>query len=214
MEDFLEDLRNDHRDFDLNRLEEVVGTNPFDLFNQWMKNAVDNGVAEANACVVSTVDAAGQPSGRIVYLKELINGEFIFYTNYHSHKGKDIAGNNKISLLFFWPALQQQIRIDGLCYKVPEEVSDTYFQSRPRGSKIGAWASQQSDRLDSRAELEQRVHAYAEKFPGEVPRPPHWGGYAVQAESVEFWQGRPSRLHDRFAFKKQGENWGIERLNP
>ena len=110
MEDFLEDLRNDHRDFDLAKLEEIVGTNPFDLFNQWMKNAVDKGVAEANACVVSTVDATGQPSGRIIYLKELINGEFIFYTNYHSHKGKDIAGNNKVSLLFFWPALQQQIQ--------------------------------------------------------------------------------------------------------
>lgn len=214
MEDFLEDLRNDHRDFDLYKLEEIVGTNPFDLFNQWMKNAVDNGVAEANACVVSTVDATGQPSGRIVYLKELINGEFVFYTNYHSHKGKDIAVNNKISLLFFWPALQQQIRIDGQCYKVPEEVSDAYFRSRPRGSQIGAWASQQSDRLNSRAELEQRVHAYAEKFPNEVPRPPHWGGYAVQAELVEFWQGRPSRLHDRFTFKKEGENWSIERLNP
>ncbi|MBX2949362.1 MAG: pyridoxamine 5'-phosphate oxidase [Crocinitomicaceae bacterium] len=214
MEDFLEDLRNDHRDFDLARLEDVVGTNPFDLFNQWMKNAVDKGVAEANACVVSTVDATGQPSGRIVYLKELINGEFIFYTNYHSHKGKDLAGNNKISMLFFWPALQQQIRIDGLCYKVPEQVSDAYFRSRPRGSKIGAWASNQSEQLISRTELEQRVHEYAEKFPGEVPRPPHWGGYAVRAELVEFWQGRPSRLHDRFVFKKEGENWNVGRLNP
>ncbi|MBC9812469.1 pyridoxamine 5'-phosphate oxidase [Crocinitomicaceae bacterium CZZ-1] len=214
MEDFLEDLRNDHRDFDLARLEDVVGTNPFDLFNQWMKNAVDKGVAEANACVVSTVDTTGQPSGRIVYLKELINGEFIFYTNYHSHKGKDLAGNNKISMLFFWPALQQQIRIDGLCYKVPEQVSDAYFRSRPRGSKIGAWASNQSEQLISRTELEQRVHEYAEKFPGEVPRPPHWGGYAVRAELVEFWQGRPSRLHDRFVFKKEGENWNVGRLNP
>lgn len=214
MEDFLEDLRNDHRDFDLARLEDVVGTNPFDLFNQWMKNAVDKGVAEANACVVSTVDTTGQPSGRIVYLKELINGEFIFYTNYHSHKGKDLAGNNKISMLFFWPALQQQIRIDGLCYKVPEQVSDAYFRSRPRGSKIGAWASNQSEQLISRTELEQRMHEYAEKFPGEVPRPPHWGGYAVRAELVEFWQGRPSRLHDRFVFKKEGENWNVGRLNP
>lgn len=214
MEDFLEDLRNDHRDFDLAKLEEIVGTNPFDLFNQWMKNAVDKGVAEANACVVSTVDATGQPSGRIVYLKELINGEFVFYTNYHSHKGKDIAGNNKVSLLFFWPALQQQIRVDGLCYKVPEAVSDEYFRSRPRGSQIGAWASNQSEQLTSRTELEKRIHEYADKFPGEVPRPPHWGGYAVQAELVEFWQGRPSRLHDRFVFKKEGQAWNIERLNP
>lgn len=214
MEDFLEELRNDHSDFDLGTPEDVFGNNPFDVFNKWMKNALDNKCLEANACVVSTVDSEGQPSGRIVYLKELLDGHFIFYTNYHSHKGKDIERNNKISMLFFWPLLQQQIRIEGICQKVDAAVSDAYFQSRPRGSKIGAWASRQSEQLESRAELEKRFHEFAEKFPDEVPRPPHWGGYALIPERVEFWQGRPSRLHDRFVFKRDGNNWIIERLNP
>lgn len=214
MEDFLEELRNDHRDFDLGKLEDALGNNPFDVFNQWMKNAVDNNCPEANACVISTVNSENQPSGRIVYLKELLDEQFIFYTNYHSHKGKDIVANNKVSMLFFWPALQQQIRIEGTCERVPESMSDAYFQSRPRGSKIGAWASQQSDTLNSRADLEQRFHEFAEKFPNEVPRPPHWGGYAVTPKHIEFWQGRPSRLHDRFVFKKTENNWAIERLNP
>lgn len=214
MEDFLEALRNDHSDFNLDKFEEIYGDNPFDVFNKWMKNAVDNNCQEANACVVSTVDASGQPSGRIVYLKELLNGQFIFYTNYHSHKGRDLENNHNISLLFFWPALQQQIRIDGSCEKVDEATSDAYFQSRPRGSKIGAWASRQSEELENRAELEKRFHEFAEKFPEEVPRPPHWGGYAVIPEQVEFWQGRPSRLHDRIVFKRNGEDWRTIRLNP
>lgn len=214
MEDFLEELRNDHRDFDLGKIEDVFGNNPFDVFNQWMKNAVDSNCIEANACVVSTVDNFEQPSGRIVYLKELSEGEFIFYTNYHSHKGEDIAHNNKISMLFFWPTLQQQIRIDGTCEKVAESVSDAYFQSRPRGSKIGAWASLQSQPLESRAELEKRFHELAEKYPNEVPRPPHWGGYAITPHRIEFWQGRPSRLHDRVVFERNGNDWKIVRLNP
>lgn len=214
MEDFLEELRNDHSDFDLGQLEDVFGTNPFDLFNKWMKHAVDKQCPEANACVVSTVNTTGQPSGRIVYLKELSNEQFIFYTNYHSHKGKDLETNNKISLLFFWPALQQQIRIDGVAQKVDKAVSDAYFQSRPRGSQIGAWASSQSETLDSRADLEKRFHEFAEKFPNEVPRPPHWGGYAVIPQQVEFWQGRPSRLHDRIVFYKNDKNWEVKRLNP
>jgi pyridoxamine 5'-phosphate oxidase len=214
VEDFLEELRNDHRDFDLGKLEDVFGNNPFDVFNKWMKNAVDNNCLEANACVVSTVDNIGQPSGRIVYLKELLDGQFIFYTNYHSQKGKEIANNNKISMLFFWPSLQQQIRIEGICEKVSEDISDTYFQSRPRGSKIGAWASQQSETLNSRADLENRFEELATKYPNEVPRPPHWGGYAIIPERIEFWQGRPSRLHDRIVFERNGEDWQIIRLNP
>lgn len=214
MEDFLEELRNDHSDFDLGRLEEVFGNNPFDVFNKWMKHAVDSKCPEPNACVISTVDASGQPSGRIVYLKELLDGQFIFYTNYHSHKGKDLEQNPNVSMLFFWPVLQQQIRIEGTCEKVEEAVSDAYFLSRPRGSQIGAWASFQSEELDARADLEKRFHEFAEKFPNEVPRPPHWGGYAVIPERVEFWQGRPSRLHDRIVFKRSGSGWEIVRLNP
>lgn len=214
MEDFLEELRNDHRDFDMGKLEDVFGNNPFDVFNQWMKKAVDSNCPEANACVVSTVDDVGQPSGRVVYLKELSDEQFIFYTNYQSHKGKDIANNNKVSMLFFWPALQQQIRIEGTCEKVAGVVSDAYFQSRPRGSKIGAWASNQSEQLDSRTDLERRFKELAEKYPNEVPRPPHWGGYAIIPKKIEFWQGRPSRLHDRIVFEKNREDWQIMRLNP
>lgn len=214
MEDFLEDLKNDHKDFDFAKIDEVLGSDPYAIFRQWMKNAVDHNQIEVNACVISTVDSNGQPSSRIVYLKELLDEQFIFYTNYHSQKGKELDKNNQISMLFFWPALQQQVRIEGWISRVDEAMSDAYFESRPRGSKIGAWASNQSDDLESRDELEQRVFDYAAKFPTHVPRPPHWGGYALSANKIEFWQGRPSRLHDRFVFIKENNNWTVKRLNP
>lgn len=214
MEDFLEDLKNDHKDFDFAKIDEVLGDNPFVVFRQWMKNAVDQNQTEANACVISTVDDNGQPSSRVVYLKELLEEHFIFYTNYLSQKGKEMEKNNKISMLFFWPALQQQVRIDGVINRVDGAISDAYFESRPRASKIGAWASNQSDDLDSRDELEKRVFEFAQKFPSDVPRPPHWGGYALNAHKIEFWQGRPSRLHDRFVFVKENNNWKVKRLNP
>ena len=214
MEDFLEDLKNDHKDFDLAKIEEILGNDPFVVFEQWMKNAIEQKQTEANACVISTVNEKGQPSARVVYLKELVNDQFVFYTNYSSQKGQEIAKNNQISMLFFWPALQQQIRIEGNCVKVDEAMSDAYFQSRPRASKVGAWASHQSEVLDSRETLENRVHEYADLYSDDVPRPQHWGGYALIANRVEFWQGRPSRLHDRFLFIKTDENWTVNRLNP
>jgi pyridoxamine 5'-phosphate oxidase len=214
MDDFLEDLRNDHSDFDLGKLEDVYGVNPFDLFNQWMKNAVDNQCVEPNACVIATSDSNNQPSTRIVYLKELLNNQFIFYTNYLSHKGRDLDVNPHISMLFFWPAMQQQVRIEGTVEKVADAVSDAYFQSRPRASQIGAWASQQSEVLNSREELENRFFELANKFPNEVPRPNHWGGYAVNAHTFEFWQGRPSRLHDRIVYRLESGQWTVVRLNP
>ncbi len=214
MEDFLADLRNDHSDFDLGKLEEVVGNNPFDVFNQWMKNAVETKQTEANSCVISTVNSEGQPSSRVVYLKEVLEQQFIFYTNYNSQKGKDITNNNNVSMLFFWPMLQQQIRIEGVCVKVDEKISDAYFQSRPRSSQIGAWASAQSDALTSRLELENKIIEYSQKYTTNVPRPPHWGGYGIIPNKIEFWQGRPSRLHDRFVFEKEKNEWSIKRLNP
>lgn len=214
MTDITDEIRNDHHNLEKGKLEEITGKNPFELFESWMQNALDKKCIEANACVVSTVDNDNQPSSRIVYLKELINNEFVFYTNYHSHKGKDIARNNKISMLFFWPALQQQIRIEGTVEKLDEATSDAYFQSRPKESKIGAWASYQSEKLASREELEKRIEELTEKYPNEVPKPPHWGGFALTPIRIEFWQGRASRLHDRYVFEKASGGWSINRLNP
>jgi pyridoxamine 5'-phosphate oxidase len=138
----------------------------------------------------------------------------VLYTNYSSLKGEEIAENGKVNMLFFWPKSSRQIRIQGVCTKVPAELSDAYFASRPRGSQIGAWASNQSDVLANREELEERVASIEEKFPNEVPRPEFWGGYWIQPTKFEFWQGRPSRLHDRIVFKRTETNWTIERLNP
>jgi pyridoxamine 5'-phosphate oxidase len=164
---------------------------------------------------VSTVDADMRPSARIVYLKELTKEGFVFYTNYTSGKGKQLAANPTVHLLFFWPELERQISISGQARKVPEAMSDAYFESRPRGSKLGAWASHQSERLADRSELEARLSELAAKYPGAVPRPPHWGGYVVAPEKMEFWQGRPSRLHDRIVFEKDPQgSWEIYRKNP
>jgi pyridoxamine 5'-phosphate oxidase len=144
----------------------------------------------------------------------LLNKKFVFYTNYRSQKGKELASNPKAGMLFFWPGLQRQVRIEGMVEKVSETVSDDYFKSRPRGSQIGAWASSQSEFLNDRVDLEKKVEQYAKKFPGEVPRPPHWGGYELTPVLIEFWQGRPSRLHDRIIFEWYGNEWKVYRKNP
>jgi len=214
MEDFSDQIRNDHHQFDKGKLEEHVGSEPFTLATAWLKEAKEFPVNEPNAMSISTVNTEMQPSSRIVYLRELKEETFIFYTNYSSEKGKNIAANPNVHLLFFWPELERQISISGKAEKVPAEVSDAYFQSRPRGSKLGAWASHQSARLTDRSELEARVNALSEKFPEEVPRPEHWGGYKVVPQKIEFWQGRPSRLHDRIVFEKIQGNWEIYRKNP
>lgn len=214
MEEFIEAMKNDHRDFDQANLEGFFGHEPFDLFAKWFAEAADTAQPEANAFTLGTVDSSGQSHSRILYLKDVIEKRFVFYTNYHSAKGKDLEQNNKASILFFWPGLQRQVRIEGRCEKVAGEMSDEYFASRPRGSKVGAWASQQSERLESREELEKRVIDFAEKFVDDVPRPPHWGGYGLTPTKVEFWQGRPSRLHDRIVYEWQNNDWIIYRVNP
>lgn len=214
MKDYKDQLRNDHTDFNKGTFDGPELNNPFELFDSWMKNAVEQGQIEANAMNISTVDDTHRVSSRIVYLKEMIDNTFVFYTNYHSRKGQNITQTQVGSILFFWPQLQQQIRIEGTLVKVAPEMSDAYFASRPRGSQLGAWASHQSDELNDRKELEERLAELELKYPGHVPRPPHWGGYALVPDYFEFWQGRPSRLHDRYVFVKEKEEWLIKRLNP
>jgi pyridoxamine 5'-phosphate oxidase len=153
-------------------------------------------------------------SSRIVYLKELKDERFVFYTNYLSQKGQQITAHSKVSMLFFWPGLQRQLRIEGTAEKIAEQESDAYFASRPRESQLGAWASRQSETLEGAGDLIAAFEQYDQQFPNDVPRPPHWGGYAIQATSIEFWQGRPSRLHDRIVFVAENGSWKQIRKNP
>ena len=214
MDDFLDLIRNDHRQFDQGKLEDHYEDNPFGLISTWLREALERNVHEPNAITVSTNGLDGFPETRVVYIKELLEEGIVFYTNYNSQKGKAIAQNNKVHVLIFWPELERQIRVSGLIEKVPEEMSDAYFQSRPYGSKIGAWASDQSEKIESRQVLEQKVIEFSNKFPTDVPRPAHWGGYLVRPVKVEFWQGRPSRLHDRIVYELNENTWNLFRINP
>lgn len=214
MSNFLDELRNDRKDFDQGKLEEHVGDNPLHLLKTWLLEAKEKNVSEPNAISISTIGLDGFPQSRIVYLRELLEEGFVFYTNYQSAKGKAIEINPKVNGLMFWPGLERQISISGIAEIVPSEMSDAYFNDRPRGSQLGAWASAQSELLESRLNLEERVRFFSEKFPKNVPRPSHWGGYLVRPERFEFWHGRPSRLHDRIVFQKHNEGWKVFRLNP
>jgi len=214
MEEVLERGRGDHHQVDQGKLEDFLGVEPMKPMTLWLKEAMEKNVHEPNAISVSTIGEDGFPISRIVYLKDLMEEGLVFYTNYSSAKGKAIERNPNVHILIFWPELERQISIKGHVERVPSEMSDAYFESRPWGSKIGAWASHQSDALDSRKELEDRVHEYAEKFPDDVPRPDHWGGYLVRPVEVEFWQGRRSRLHDRIVYRKSESRWEIFRRNP
>jgi pyridoxamine 5'-phosphate oxidase len=214
MDDFLKALRDKHADFNQGELNEQAEQTPFPLFERWYKEAYEAKELEPNACSISTVSAEGKPSSRIVYLKELVNETYVFYTNYESQKGRALQRNPFASLLFFWPGLQRQVRVEGICQKVADEVNDAYFLSRPRESQLGAWASLQSQKIANRDVLSTRLLEFDKRFPDEVPRPPYWGGYQLQPTLIEFWQGRPSRLHDRIVFECEGERWIQSRKNP
>jgi pyridoxamine 5'-phosphate oxidase len=170
---------------------------------------------DATSMTLATADKDGQPCARIVLLKSFDESGFVFFTNYNSRKGSELAHNARACLLFYWAPLWRQVRIEGRVEKVSEAESQDYFHSRPLGSKIGAWASNQSQRVTSRNELEERFEEFSLKFADNVPRPPHWGGYRVDPQTIEFWQGRENRLHDRLVYTRQNDgNWRIERLAP
>lgn len=198
-------------------LEEEIKKDPFGLFLDWLKEVeVTREVEEVNTMTVSTIGLDGFPKSRIVLLKEYDQQGFVFYTNYFSEKGKAIAENPKVCLSFFWPRSERQIIIKGIAKKTSEEESSVYFHSRPRGSQLGAWASEQSKVVPSREFLEERLKALEEEYKDKpIPKPPHWGGYKVFPTEFEFWQGRPNRLHDRIYYSKENDtDWKIDRLAP
>ncbi len=170
---------------------------------------------EVNAMTLATADAQGRPSARVVLLKGVDERGFIFFTNYESRKGRELADNSAAALVFYWADQERQVCVTGVAQKLPREESEAYFRSRPRGSRIGAWASKQSQVAKDRAQLEACWADVEARFPGEVPAPPHWGGYVVKPNRIEFWQGRPNRLHDRFCYTLESDGkWKVERLCP
>lgn len=195
--------------------ESDVNADPILQFEKWFKEAVDTHVNEPNAMTVSTATKEGKPSARILLLRNFNEEGFVFYTNYASRKGIEILDNPNCALLFFWPELERQVRIEGILQKQTDAESDLYFKTRPRGSKLGAWTSEQSKVIISRDVLDKEYETLSVKYPGEdIPRPPFWGGFLLKPISIEFWQGRPSRLHDRILYTLENKNWKIERLAP
>jgi pyridoxamine 5'-phosphate oxidase len=195
--------------------EHQIPDSPFILFNEWFLQAGELGVLEPNAMVLSTVSVDNKPSSRVVLLKGIEDAGFIFYTNYESRKGKELEHNPYISILFFWPEAERQIRIEGKVSKISTESSKEYFVSRPRESQLGAWASAQSSIVQGRPSIEESFQQCLAKYEGkDIPLPDFWGGYIIHPSSFEFWQGRPSRLHDRMKYTKEQDSWLIVRLSP
>jgi len=210
------DLNNFRKEYDQEELDEKrLSPDPFKQFDTWFNDAIDGGIDEPNVMVLSTVSELNRPSSRIVLLKEYNGKDFAFFTNYNSRKGKQIEKNPFGSLLFLWHTMERQIRIEGRIEKLAEEKSDSYFRSRPAGSRIGTWASPQSEEIPSRDYLEKLELEFRQKFQNKpIPRPENWGGYRLIPDLFEFWQGRKNRLHDRFEYSFNRNKWNLTRLAP
>jgi pyridoxamine 5'-phosphate oxidase len=210
----IEALRKEYSKADLNVTD--VSKDPVEQFEKWFLDAIKSEVPEGNAMNLATVNAEGKPTSRIVLLKGIEEGKFVFFTNYQSQKGRELEMNPACALTFFWPELERQVRIEGIASRVDEKKSVEYFQSRPRGSQVGAWTSPQSTVIESRSILENRMKEIELKFEGlaVLPKPHQWGGFQIDPMMIEFWQGRPSRLHDRIQFVRDGQVWKVQRLAP
>ncbi len=210
------DITNIRKDYKLKTLLEIdVLKDPFEQFSLWWNEAVASEIEEVNAMTLATCTKAGMPSARIVLLKGFSIEGFMFFTNYNSQKGHELLANPQAALVFFWKELERQIRITGMVEKVSEEVSEEYFATRPVASQIGAWSSPQSSVISGRQTIEDNVNAYKKEFKDKpMTKPPHWGGYAVKPQKIEFWQGRRSRLHDRILYSFKNNEWITERLAP
>lgn len=210
----IQDIRRDYKKQVLDETDLL--DDPIALFSKWFEEAVRADVTDVNAMTLATSDRSGQPMTRIVLLKGIEHGGFVFYTNYESQKAAHIEENNRVALCFYWPELERQVNISGKARKLPVEVSEEYFKGRPYESRIGAWASHQSKPVASRAQLEAQYEDMRGEYPDsdKVPMPPFWGGYVVIPSRIEFWQGRPGRLHDRFEYKRKDDTWDLNRLSP
>ena len=207
----IKDLRTDYHRSELNVKD--LTEEPITLFQQWITQAITYS-NDANAFVLSTVNSNGVPSSRVLLLRDATKKGFSFFTNYSSRKSQEIELNPNVCMNFFWPEMERQVRINGSISRLSEQESDDYFNSRPYESRIGAWCSPQSQVIESREVFENKIQELKKKYPNEVPRPENWGGYTIVPNEIEFWQGRASRLHDRFLYNKEGENWTINRLAP
>jgi pyridoxamine 5'-phosphate oxidase len=206
------DLRKEYTFAGLRRRD--LHPDPLQQFKNWFQAAISAEVPEPNAMTLATVDSNGQPSSRVVLLKDINARGFTFFTNYNSRKGRELAANPKAAITIFWPGLERQISVRGKCEKVSREESEAYFKSRPIGNRLGAWASDQSSPIPNRESLETKLKELVARFGENPPLPDYWGGYLLVPETLDFWQGRPSRLHDRFLYTRVADGWKIERLSP